>query len=410
MGLFFKNGNWHIDYRTPTGKRRREKIGTSKELAKNVLRKRKLEMAEGKFLDVVKKEQIRFEDFADEYFNIHSKPHKKGWKTDQHIINRLKKDFRGKYLFEITPQDIERFKLERLKETIGEDGLKTISPATINRQLDVLSNIFNKAVIWGKLQKNPMKMVQSLKVTPGRTRFLEREEIVKLLSNCTHNLKPIVILALFTGMRRGEIFGLKWRDVDFKRNVITLLDTKNGEKREVPISEQVKTALIKVRKHPDSAHIFCSEKGEPVHDIRKSFSTALKKSGIVAFRFHDLRHTFASQLVMSGIDLNTVRELLGHKDMTMTLRYSHLAPSHKQRAVDILSQRMDTFWTLETKSDNVEKVQTPQVIENNSFKISREVAQMASAQRSGCLLGHLPKPFQSFTFFQISSRDFFPRL
>lgn len=357
-GLFFKNGNWHIDYRTPNGRRRREKVGSSKELAKNVLRKRKLEMAEGKFLDVVKKERIKFEDFAQDYLNIHSKQHKKSWKTDFHLINGLEKFFKGKFLYEITAKDIEHFKMERLKETVGS---KTISTATVNRQLDTLRGIFNKAVVWGKLQTSPMKSIQSLKVPPGRLRFLEKEEIVKLLANCTKNLKPIVVLALFTGMRRGEILGLKWHDIDVKRNIITLLDTKNGDKREVPMNEQVKTALIRVRKHPETAYIFCNEKGIPVHDIRKSFSTALTKSGIFSFRFHDLRHTFASQLVMAGIDLNTVRELLGHKDMAMTLRYSHLAQSHKQRAVEILGKKMDTFWTVAPKVEIPEKVIVSQV-------------------------------------------------
>ena len=128
------------------------------------------------------------------------------------------------------------------------------------------------------------------------------------------------------------------------------------------MNEQVKTALIRVRKHPESAYIFCNQKGEPVHDIRKSYSTALMKSGIVNFRFHDLRHTFASQLVMSGIDLNTVRELLGHKDMAMTLRYSHLAQSHKQRAVDILGKNVDTFWTLSPKTEVLSESENLQVI------------------------------------------------
>ena len=358
-GLFFKNGNWHIDYRTPSGRRRREKVGSSKELARNVYRKRKLEMAEGKFLDIVKADKITFEVFAQEYLNIHSKQHKKSWKTDYFIIKDLERFFKGKYLYEITPQDIEHFKMERLKETVGS---KTISPATVNRHLDTLKGMFNKAVVWGKLQATPMKSIQSLKVPPGRLRFLEKEEIVKLLANCTKNLKPIVVLALFTGMRRGEIFGLKWHDIDFKRNIITLLDTKNGDKREVPMNEQVKTALIRVRKHPESAYIFCNEKGVPVHDIRKSYSTALRKSGITNFRFHDLRHTFASQLVMSGIDLNTVRELLGHKDMTMTLRYSHLAQSHKQRAVDILGKKVDTFWTLQPKVEVIQNSVVSQVV------------------------------------------------
>ena len=100
-----------------------------------------------------------------------------------------------------------------------------------------------------------------------------------------------------------------------------------------------------------------------MHDIRKSYSTALRKSGITNFRFHDLRHTFASQLVMSGVDLNTVRELLGHKDIAMTLRYSHLAQSHKQRAVELLGKKVDTFWTPEQKVEKHQNVLSSQAVE-----------------------------------------------
>ncbi len=356
-----REGNYFIEYYVG-GRRKREKIGSSRKLAETVLGKRKLEVAEGKFLNVVRKDKVRFEDFAHQYLNIYSKQHKKSWKTDFYLLKDLERFFKGKYLYSITPKDIEQFKMERLKETVGS---KNVSAATVNRQLDVLSAMLNKAVEWGNLQSSPMKSVRSLKVPPGRLRFLEKEEIVKLLGNCTKNLKPIVVLALFTGMRRGEIFGLKWHDIDVKRNIITLLDTKNGEKREVPMNEQVKTALIRVRKHPDTAYIFCNEKGIPVHDVRKSYSTALRKSGITNFRFHDLRHTFASQLVMSGVDLNTVRELLGHKDIAMTLRYSHLAASHKQRAVDLLGKKVDTFWTLSPKPEISEKSEVSQVIEKH---------------------------------------------
>jgi integrase len=311
-------------------------------------------MAEGKFLDVIKKERIKFEDFGQEYLNIHAKQHKKSWVTDSFHIKDLGKFFNGKFLFEITAKDIECFKLERLKK---------VSPSTVNRQLGTLRGMFNKAVAWGKLQENPMKSIKFLKEPQGRLRFLETEEIVKLLSNCSPSLRPIVVMAVFTGMRKGEILGLKWHDIDYKRGILTLLDTKNGQKREVPMSETVKNAIIQVRKHPESPYVFCNEHGEPRHDIRKSYSTALRKSGIKDFRFHDLRHSFASQLVMSGIDLNTVRELLGHKDITMTLRYSHLAPRHKQHAVDILSKKMDTFWTLGKNLEVDEKSLSSQVIE-----------------------------------------------
>jgi integrase len=169
-------------------------------------------------------------------------------------------------------------------------------------------------------------------------RYLEKEEIRRLVENCNPALKSAVILAVNTGMRHGEIFNLKWHDIDFKRDVICLLETKSGQKREVPMNELVKNELIKVRKHPKSPYVFCHHDGQKVKDVRKSFWTALKKSGIKDFRFHDLRHTAASQLVMAGVDLNTVREILGHKTIEMTLRYAHLSPNHKKRAVDILAE------------------------------------------------------------------------
>jgi len=161
---------------------------------------------------------------------------------------------------------------------------------------------------------------------------------------------PILILALNTGMRKSEILWLKWHDIDFKREVIHLYDTKNAEKR--------------VPKHPSSPYIFCDKKGQSYGDIKKSFLTAIEKSGIIDFHFHDLRHTFASQLVMSGVDLNTVRELLGHKSLEMTLRYSHLSPDHKKRAVDVLSMRMGTIWAQKPVVEKRKKLAVAQVFEN----------------------------------------------
>lgn len=337
MGVYLKGDNWYIDYYV-NGRRKREKVGLSKSLAEIVLKKRKVEIAEGKFLDIRKEEKIKFEDFVDEYIEVYLKPNCKSWeKSELHNIKHLKSFFSGKLLYEVTPLLVERFKTERSKH---------VSPATTNRALMRLKAIFNKAIAWKKYSgDNPVREVKFFKEDNSRLRYLEKEEIVKLLSKCHGRLKAIVIVALNTGMRRGEILNLKWYDVDFRRNIIYLLRTKNNEKREIPMNEAVRTALIKVRKHPESAYIFCDKKGQPFYSVRTSFFTALNKASIIGFRFHDLRHTFASHLVMSGVDLNTVRELMGHKSLEMTLRYSHLSPDHKKRAVDILGQRLDTFWT-----------------------------------------------------------------
>jgi len=346
MGVFLKNGNWFIDYRA-NGRRIREKIGPNKSLAEIVLKKRKVEIAENKFLDIKKEQKIRFEDFADEYLEVHCKSNNKSWyKSDYFNLKNLKKYFAGKYLHEITPKDIEQYRAERIKE---------VSKSTVNRVLNCLSSLYNRAIEWGKATDNPMSKVKLFKVPDKRIRYLEKEEIDKLLSHCCEHLKPIVIVALHTGMRKGEILGLKWHDIDIKRNIIHLYDTKNGEKREVPINEVVQKTIIGVFKNPESQYVFCNKDGKPFGNVRKSFFTALKKAGITNFRFHDLRHTFASQLVMSGVDLNTVRELLGHKSLEMTLRCSHLSPDHKKRAVDVLAKRMDTFWTLEVAAKKTEE-------------------------------------------------------
>jgi len=353
MSVFKKGDNWYIDYYV-SGRRKREKIGPNKALAETVLRKRKVEIAEGRYLDIKKQERIKFEVFAEEFIALHSKPNKKSWISDVYNLRATNPFFKGKNLYEITIQDIEKFKAIRSK---------AVKPATVNRELATIKTLFNKAVMWGKIEENPAKCVKFLHEPIGRLRYLEREEMIKLLSNCSKHLKPIVTVALFTGMRRSEILNLKWRDIDFKRGIIYLLDTKNGTKREVYMNELVGKILIKVRKHPDSSYIFCNKSGNPYHDIRKSFFTALRKSDIINFRFHDLRHTFASQLVMAGVDINTTRELLGHKDIRMTLRYAHLSPDHKKRAVDILGKRMDTIWTPEKILQQAEKEQVSQLLE-----------------------------------------------
>ena len=155
------------------------------------------------------------------------------------------------------------------------------------------------------------------------------------------HLRPIVTIALHTGMRRGEIFSLKWEQVDLEHGFILLDISKNGERREIPINTTLEYLFKDLPHSVESMYVFAGKNGNPLTDIKNSFHAALKKAGILDFRFHDLRHTFASHLVMAGVDLTSVKELLGHKDITMTLRYSHLAPGHKRKAVQVLDRIME---------------------------------------------------------------------
>ena len=368
MGVYKQGKNWYIDYRV-AGRRKRENAGPSKRLADAVLRKREIEIAENRFLDIKKNEKIRFEDFAEEFLKLHSKPNKKlsSFERDKTLLKNLCSFFSGRYLFSITSKMAEEYKVARSK---------IVSPATVNREVACLKCMFNKAIEWGKVEENPAKKVKLFRENNQRLCFLEEEEIKKLLDNCSGHLKSIVAVALNTGMRRAEILNLKWHDVDFQRKIIYLLETKNNQRREIPMNHIAEDVLIGVCKHPSSPYIFCNKDGKPFYNVRKSFFTALKKAGIINFRFHDLRHTFASHLVMAGVDLNTVRELMGHKSLEMTLRYSHLSPDHKRRAVEVLGNRMDTIWTPKPKMPEIrERVAFYNSLKNKGLYATAPIAQ-----------------------------------
>jgi integrase len=159
--------------------------------------------------------------------------------------------------------------------------------------------------------------------------------------NYTDYLTPLVLVALNTGLRRGEMLQLRWRDVDLARNVLTVRGegAKTGQTRHVPLNTEVAQVLTNWKPTaPEADRFVFSSNGvtTPLTEARKARAGAIAKAKIRSFRCHDLRHTFGSKLVMAGVDLNTVRELLGHRKISMTLRYAHLAPQHKADAVEKL--------------------------------------------------------------------------
>jgi integrase len=157
-------------------------------------------------------------------------------------------------------------------------------------------------------------------------------------------LQPIVLLSLNTGLRRGEILQLKWADVDLRQRELIVRgdNAKSGKTRHIPLNNEALTTLQQWRSDSRSTGwVFAGNNGKCMQAVKSSWNRALRRAGIDDFRWHDLRHNFASRLVMSGVDLNTVRELLGHADLTMTLRYAHLSPEHKADAVARLCEPDD---------------------------------------------------------------------
>jgi integrase len=225
--------------------------------------------------------------------------------------------------------------------------LKTVSPATVNKEINTLKAMLTKAVTWDYLRANPLTRMAGLKEPPGRLRYLAPEETARLLEACTTPvyLRPIVELAMHTGMRRSEILALRWGDVELRRRILTLTQTKNNERRVIPINDTVAAVLKAWPRVVGTDALFPGLNGPMV---TRAFLRACRKAGVSNLRLHDLRHTFASYLAMGGYNLRTIQQLLGHKDLRMTSRYAHLSDDHLQQAVKSLDLALDSSTVMDT--------------------------------------------------------------
>jgi len=288
-------------------------------------------------LKIIGRKKVTFSKYAELYleYSRTNKAPATYRRHDRNNMRNLGRAFGKRRLGRITPLMIEAYKAERLTR---------VSPATVNRELATLRHMFRKAVEWGYVKASPVVGVGGLKEPPGRVRYLRLEEIERLLFQCATHIRPIVIAALNTGMRKGEILGLRWRDVDLADRRIVVVNSKNNETRMIPVNQTLFWVLDDLRKGNKgggwSEFVFNDWAGRPLGDIKKGFAGAVRRAGIVDFRFHDLRHTFASHLVMSGVDLRTVQQVLGHTEIKMTLRYAHLSSGHVLKSLE----RLDKVW------------------------------------------------------------------
>lgn len=332
-GIYKRGSKYWISYAGLDGKIIRESSGSDKyREAETLLIKRRQTIKDGKNPEIKKIGNHSFRELTAEYTKWMER--QRGFKQKLSVVNLLVNTF-GQY-------PLRRFDSRLLEHYQSDMLVKGKKNATANRHLATIKHMFTKAVEWDMVEEDVLKRVRRVKMLEEnnrRMRFLSTSECSSLVDNCDKHLRPIVITALNTGMRKSEILNLKWDDVDLKHNLITVRNTKNGEPRRIAINGTLRETLSNILRRLDVPFVFFDNTtGKHYGRVDKSFSTACRRSGIADFHFHDLRHTFASQLVMAGVDLTTVKELMGHKTMAMTLRYSHLAPQHMASAVDILDQ------------------------------------------------------------------------
>lgn len=361
-GIYKRGSVFWVRYAGLDGKVVFESSGSKKRSdAEDLLHRRKADVSRGKEPETKKKiPTVTFKELSVDYLKWAER--QRGYRQKALLIGQLIQIFGHYPLRYFTTRLLETWQTERLQQgatrkTVkkGFGGARIVvdvpgarrgnAPATVNRLLATIKHMFTKASEWDLVDEETLKRVRKVKLLEEnnrRLRYLSIEECKALIDASGNHLRPIIITALNTGMRRGEILNLQWNNVDLRHGFILLDTTKNGDRREIPINETLRSTLQAIERRLDVPYVFYDPTtGRPYADIGNAFTRACKRAGISNLHFHDLRHTFASHLVMAGVDITTVKELLGHKTLAMTLRYAHLAPSHKVKAVDILDSTLN---------------------------------------------------------------------
>ena len=340
---------YYISYQDGAGKKIWEKIGKASEgitpsKAAKIRAERIRTVRLGDEVIPIQKKRKRAKTFSQFFLEKYlpwAKAQKTSWVKEEMFHRLYLAQIIGKKpLSAITP-----FDLEKVKKVMRDKGL---APKTINYCLDTVRVVYNKAVAWGLFSgENPAKRVSRIKHDNRRRRFLSVEEARALLEELKQRSQQtyeIAVLALKCGLRFGEIANLRFGDIDLENGLLFIRDPKNRESRTAYITPEVREILEAKIPAPPEQLVFPSDTGGRMTQVSKSFDRTVQKLGFnkgitdprQRITFHSLRHTFASWLAISGVPLNTIRELMGHKTLVMTTRYSHLSPSAKRKAMDSL--------------------------------------------------------------------------
>jgi site-specific recombinase XerD len=330
-GVFEKvpgSGIWWVRYYID-GVERREKVGRRGDAIK-LYKVRKTDALRGvKLPNNMKHKGVRFKVIAQEAIDWYINHNRKDVRNFKGRMQYILEAFGDRVADEIKPSEIDTWL-----------GAHKWSPATKNRYKNVFGKTFKIALADGKVAGNPARLIEQRAENNARIRFLfDQEETVlrrAIKKRCPDHMEEFDI-ALNTGMRKSEQYTTEWPQIFFKRKRVKLDGTKNGSNREIPMNKTCLSAYQKLHKRrPHNGRVHQSKFGQDLNDSRSWFDRCVEDAGIIDFTWHCLRRTFISRLVMKGVDLRTVQELAGHKTISMTVRYAHLAPEHNQAAVERL--------------------------------------------------------------------------
>jgi len=330
MSIYKRGGVYWFDFRL-NGQRIRESTKQSnKVVAINMQAERRLQILQGRILP---RECPSFKFFVDEEFlpwsYVQHHAHPETYRRYKVSSKPLVRFFRFN-LNEITTSHVEQFKIRRLKDC---------SAAGVNRDLAALRLILNFSVKQGYLERNPFKGVKMLQEGPGMMRIVSHEEEALYLYKANPLLRDIATLMLQTGMRPKEVYTIRKEDVNLKERFLFVPYGKTVyARRTIPLTDEAMGVLERRRKSP---YIF-PHRDKPDHPMVYCRShEALAKKLNLTFRLYDLRHTFGSRAIMAGVDLPTLKEIMGHSSITLRMRYVHPTPEHKKEAFQKL-QRFNT--------------------------------------------------------------------
>lgn len=347
MAIRKRGDSWQIDILLPTGakdedgkeiRERHRKTFSKLKDARAEHDKLGTLVREKRYLDVKKEYLTTLKELVDHYRDAFQGQSSYATNKKSYLKNFLEFFGEDTRLSDIGYLQTVNYK-NKLTSKVNQFG-RTAKDASVNHELTCLHHIFSMAVEWGLMDKSPFdgKRGWLIKSDNSRKRYLMEDEISRLLGECRpkKHLYHIVVTALNTGMRKTEILTLKWDQI--RNGFIYLQKTKTKMKREIPINADLEAVFKEIRREQglSSAYVFLYARRN-IGGVYRAFNGAVERAGIEDFTFHDLRHTFASHLVMRGASLKEIQELLGHKTMTMTMRYAHLAEENKKKAVGLLN-------------------------------------------------------------------------